>query len=69
MPQIGFIRAGVSSNFKYNEAKTQFELAKVFVDLGDQEGARKILDDIIAAGDDNDDVVEDAIELLDSLDS
>jgi len=61
--------SGLEIDDQYNEAKTQFELAKVFVDLGDQEGARKILDDIIAAGDDNDDVVEDAIELLDSLDS
>lgn len=61
--------SGLEIDDQYDEAKTQFELAKVFVDLGDQEGARKILDEIIAAGDENDDVVEDAIELLDSFDS
>ena len=61
--------SGLEIDDQYNEAKTQFELAKVFVDLGDQEGAKKILDDIIANNDNDDDVVEDAIELLDSLES
>ena len=52
----------------YNETRTQYELAKVFVDLGDEDGARKILNDIISANQpDDDDVVADASKLLESI--
>ena len=51
----------------YDEARTQFELAKVFVDLGDEDGARKILDELVASGDTASSVVSDAQALLDSI--
>ncbi len=51
----------------YDEARTQYELAKVFVDLGDEDGARKILDDIVANEDNSKDVLEDASKLLESI--
>lgn len=51
----------------YDEARTQYELAKVFVDLGDEDGARKILDDIVANNDNNQEVLDDAAKLLESI--
>jgi pilus assembly protein FimV len=51
----------------YDEARTQFELAKVFVDLGDEDGARKILDELVANGDNAPSVISDAQALLDSI--
>lgn len=51
----------------YDEARTQYELAKVFVDLGDEDGARKILDELVASGDTASSVVSDAQALLDSI--
>lgn len=51
----------------YDEARTQYELAKVFVDLGDEDGARKILDEIVANQDNNQDVLDDAGKLLASI--
>jgi len=51
----------------YDEARTQFELAKVFVDLGDEDGARKILNDIIDNKENTDMVIKDSRELLDSI--
>ena len=53
----------------YDEARTQYELAKVFVDLGDEDGARKILGDIVANANNSEDVLEDASKLLESIDS
>ncbi len=51
----------------YDEARTQYELAKVFVDLGDEEGAKKILKEIVADTNNKDDVLKDANELLESI--
>jgi len=51
----------------YDEARTQYELAKVFVDLGDEDGARKILDELVANDGNDKTVVEDAQKLLDSI--
>lgn len=51
----------------YDESRTQYELAKVFVDLGDEDGARKILDDIVSNDDTAEDVLADASELLQSI--
>ena len=53
----------------YDEAVTQYELAKVFVDLGDEEGARKILNDIIDKRVESDAVYKDSKSLLDSIDA
>lgn len=53
----------------YDESRTQFELAKVFVDLGDEDGARKILADIVADNTIDKDVVADAVKLLESINS
>jgi pilus assembly protein FimV len=51
----------------YDEAQTQYELAKVFVDLGDEDGARKILNDLVANDEVSEDVMSDAQKLLKSL--
>ncbi|GHA00735.1 hypothetical protein GCM10008090_07160 [Arenicella chitinivorans] len=51
----------------YDEARTQYELAKVFVDLGDEDGARKILDELVANAGNAPAVVSDAQALLDSI--
>jgi FimV-like protein len=51
----------------YDEARTQYELAKVFVDLGDDNGARKILDEIVADSGNEQTVIDDAVALLDSM--
>lgn len=51
----------------YDEARTQYELAIVFVDLGDEDGARKILNDVIDNKANNDMVIKDSRELLDSI--
>ena len=53
----------------YDEAQTQFELAKVFVDLGDDDGARKILDELVANPENSDDLISKSQELLDSINS
>lgn len=53
----------------YDETRTQYELAKVFVDLGDEDGARKILEDIVSSSDTADEVMSDASELLESINS
>ena len=53
----------------YDEARTQYELAKVFVDLGDEDGARKILDELVANDEIGEDVMSDAQKLLESLQS
>lgn len=51
----------------YDEARTQYELAKVFVDLGDEDGARKILNELVANDDNDESVISDAKRLLDSI--
>ena len=51
----------------YDEARTQYELAKVFVDLGDEDGARKILSDIVANKENSADVISDSQALLNSI--
>ena len=51
----------------YDEARTQYELAKVFVDLGDDNGARKILDEIVTGGANEQSIIDDATALLDSI--
>lgn len=53
----------------YDEARTQYELAKVFVDLGDEDGARKILDELLADNSNDPEVLSDAKKLLDEMDS
>ena len=53
----------------YDEARTQYELAKVFVDLGDEDGARKILDELVANTEVSEEVMSDAQKLLESLQS
>jgi len=53
----------------YDEARTQYELAKVFVDLGDEDGARKILNELVANDDNDEAVLSDARELLKSISS
>ena len=52
---------------EYDEAQTQYELAKVFVDLGDDDGARKILQDLVANKDNSDELIANSQELLDSM--
>jgi len=54
---------------EYDEAQTQYELAKVFVDLGDDDGARKILEDLIANPDNSDEIIGNSKELLESINS
>ncbi len=51
----------------YDESRTQYELAKVFVDLGDEDGARKILVELVDSNDISADVLHDTKELLDSI--
>ena len=51
----------------YDEQRTQFELAKVFSDLGDEDGARKILEEIIADNTADDELVEESKALLKTL--
>jgi len=53
----------------YDEARTQYELAKVFVDLGDEDGAKKILNELVANDDNDEAVLSDARELLESINS
>ncbi len=53
----------------YDEARTQYELAKVFVDLGDEDGARKILVELVANKDNSADVLSDSQALLDTIDA
>lgn len=53
----------------YDESKTQFELAKVFVDLGDKQGAMKILKDIIGNEANDSEIISDALTLFNELDS
>ena len=51
----------------YDEAQTQYELAKVFVDLGDEDGARKILDELVANDGNTEELRQKSKELLDSM--
>ena len=51
----------------YDEQRTQYELAKVFADLGDEDGARKILTDIIADETADESLINEAKELLDTI--
>ena len=51
----------------YDEQRTQFELAKVFADLGDEDGARKILTDIIADEAAEESLIEESKELLKTI--
>ena len=51
----------------YDEQRTQFELAKVFSDLGDEDGARKILEEIIADNSADDELIEESKALLKTL--
>ena len=51
----------------YDEQRTQFELAKVFSDLGDEDGARKILEEIIADDSADDELIEESKALLKTL--
>ena len=51
----------------YDEARTQYELAKVYVDLGDDDGAREILKEIVANPNNSDMVLKDSRALLDSI--
>lgn len=53
----------------YDEARTQYELAKVFVDLGDEDGARKILTGLVENNNNSADVLSDAKALLESIDA
>jgi len=53
----------------YNEGKTQYDLAKVFIDLGDKEGARKILKDIIDNESNESSIISEAVTLYKELDS
>ena len=50
-----------------DEAETQFELAKVFVELGDKNGAQKILTELLADDSNQQDWIAEAKELLASL--
>ena len=61
--------SGLEVASSYDEARTQFELAKVFVDLGDEDGAKKILRELAKADDIDDEVHAEALALLDSIDS
>ena len=51
----------------YDESRTQYELAKVFVDLGDEDGAKRILNELVANDDNDEEVLSDARELLKSI--
>ena len=52
---------------EYDESQTQYELAKVFVDLGDEDGARKILEELVSNPDNSAELKEKSQELLDSM--
>lgn len=54
---------------EYDEAQTQFELAKVFVDLGDDDGARKILEELVGNSANSQEIISKSQELLDSMGS
>jgi len=51
----------------YDELRTQYELAKVFADLGDEDGARKILNDIVADSSADEALLSDAKSLLETI--
>ena len=51
----------------YDELRTQYELAKVSADLGDDDGARKILNDIIADSNAEEGLVSESKQLLESI--
>jgi pilus assembly protein FimV len=61
--------SGLEIDPDYDEARTQYELAKVFVDLGDEDGARKILGELLSNKENSTEVLSDAQELLDSINS
>ena len=56
--------SGLEVDEDYDELRTQYELAKVFADLGDEDGARKILSDIIADDSAEETLVSDSKKLL-----
>jgi FimV-like protein len=51
----------------YDDARTQYELAKVVFDLGDEDGARNILNEIVKNNEGSDDVLADVNQLLASI--
>jgi len=59
--------SGLEVDDDYDELRTQYELAKVFADLGDEDGARKILNDIIDDATASDDLVADSKALLGTI--
>ena len=52
---------------EYDEARTQYELAKVFVDLGDDDGARRILNELVANDDNDSTLRNEAKDLLETI--
>jgi pilus assembly protein FimV len=48
-----------------DETATKLDLARAYIDMGDTEGARDILDEVIAEG--NDDQQQEARELVTNL--
>lgn len=61
--------SGLEFEDDYDEAETQFELAKVFSDLGDNEGAKRILHEIINDRHNKKELIEKASGLLETIDS
>ena len=48
-----------------DECATKLDLAEAFLEMGDQDGAREILDEVLAEG--NDDQQEKARSLMESI--
>lgn len=61
--------SGLEFEDDYDEAETQYELAKVFSDLGDSEGAKRILKEIINDRHNKKELIEKASGLLETIDS
>ena len=57
----------LSSLGDVDEVSTKLDLAKAYLDMGDHDGAREILDVVMSEG--NDDQKKDAEELLKEMDS
>lgn len=51
----------------HDETQTQYELAKVFIELGDEDGARKVLEELVANDEISQNLMSSARELLKSL--
>jgi len=58
---IGTAEADVDSDENWDEAATKLDLAKAYIDMGDAEGAKSILDEVMAEG--NEDQKAQASEL------